>query len=183
MAKCQGKTAAGKPCSRNAPSGKRYCCAKHDPNNTDTIKRDWYENFLVAFNEFGMVTTACRHAKIGRTTFYDALKTDPAFAEEFRFIEEEVTEQLEAEAFRRAHDGVTKPTKFGDVKEYSDTLLIFLLKARRPEKYRERLDVRHSGRVGTTPKDTEPIESPDREGEVSRILSDAQAVAHGVGRN
>jgi hypothetical protein len=31
--------------------------------------------------------------------------------------------------------------------EYSDTLLIFLLKGARPEKYRERADVRHSGKI------------------------------------
>lgn len=31
--------------------------------------------------------------------------------------------------------------------EYSDTLMIFLLKGIRPEKYRERTDVRHSGKV------------------------------------
>lgn len=31
--------------------------------------------------------------------------------------------------------------------EYSDTLLIFLLKGARPEVYRERADVRHSGKI------------------------------------
>lgn len=183
MAKCKGKTAKGKDCNRNAPADSDYCCEKHDPNGSNTIKRDWYETFLTAFLEFGMVTTACRHAKIGRTTFYDAMKDDPEFAESFKFIEEEVTEQLEAEAFRRAHDGTTKPTQFGDVQVYSDTLLIFLLKARRPEKYRERVDVRHSGKIGTQPADTGDIQNPTREAEVARILDHAKALADGVGRN
>jgi hypothetical protein len=31
--------------------------------------------------------------------------------------------------------------------EYSDTLTIFLLKGIRPEKYRDRADVRHSGKI------------------------------------
>lgn len=33
----------------------------------------------------------------------------------------------------------------GSVQRYSDTLLIFLLKAAKPEKYRDRYDIRHSG--------------------------------------
>jgi hypothetical protein len=49
---------------------------------------------------------------------------------------------LEAEAFRRAVVGIEDMIGSGDNAEvvhflrYSDTLLIFLLKARRPEKYR-----------------------------------------------
>jgi len=37
----------------------------------------------------------------------------------------------------------------GCIKEYSDTLLIFLLKAHRPKKYRERYDVRIRKRLET----------------------------------
>ena len=49
----------------------------------------------------------------------------------------------EDEAVRRAHDGVDEPVFYqgkacGVVRKYSDTLLIFLLKGRRPEKYRDR---------------------------------------------
>lgn len=51
---------------------------------------------------------------------------------------------LEAEARRRAFKGVEKPVGWyqgvsgGTVREYSDNLLMFLLKAHRPEKYKER---------------------------------------------
>jgi hypothetical protein len=34
------------------------------------------------------------------------------------------------------------------VREYSDTLLMFVLKARRPETFRQRHDVTHAGTVG-----------------------------------
>jgi hypothetical protein len=49
--------------------------------------------------------------------------------------------RLEDEAVRRAYEGVERPVfqggkQVGVVREYSDTLLIFLLKALRPEKYR-----------------------------------------------
>jgi hypothetical protein len=49
------------------------------------------------------------------------------------------TDLLEDEALRRAEDGVAEPRFYegrlcGHVQKYSDTLLIFLLKARRPQK-------------------------------------------------
>ena len=50
---------------------------------------------------------------------------------------------LEDEAVRRAVDGVDEQVFYqgkacGVVRKYSDTLLIFLLKGRRPERYRDR---------------------------------------------
>jgi hypothetical protein len=65
---------------------------------------------------------------------------------------EMAADRLEEEAWRRAVDGVDEPVGFyrgkpsAWVKRYSDTLLIFLLKALRPEKYRERYE--HSGPEG-----------------------------------
>lgn len=62
---------------------------------------------------------------------------------------------MEREAYRRAVDGVEKGVYYkGDriatEHEYSDTLLIFMLKARAPEKYRENLKVDHSGSADVT---------------------------------
>ena len=34
-----------------------------------------------------------------------------------------------------------------EITEYSDTLLMFLLKAEKPEKYRDRREIKHSGNV------------------------------------
>lgn len=53
---------------------------------------------------------------------------------------------MEAEAWRRGKTGVLKPVyqggkKVGSVREYSDTLLIFMLKGTRPEKYRDRQQI------------------------------------------
>ncbi|MHC5536960.1 hypothetical protein ACYOEI_01645 [Singulisphaera rosea] len=52
---------------------------------------------------------------------------------------------LESEARRRALDGVEKPVfyrgqKCGAIREYSDALLMFLMKAARPERFRESYD-------------------------------------------
>jgi len=68
------------------------------------------------------------------------------------------TGSLELEARRRAQKGVLEPVyykgkKVGAVRKYSDTLLIFLLKAHRPDKYRD--NVRHE----VTGKDGSPIET------------------------
>lgn len=62
------------------------------------------------------------------------------------------TDALEAEARRRAVDGVPEPVfhqgkKCGTVKKYSDRMLEILLKGHRPEKFREKVDMNHSGRV------------------------------------
>ena len=59
-------------------------------------------------------------------------------------------DSLEAEAIRRATEGTLKPTGWhkgepgGYTREYSDILLIFLLKGMKPEKYQERVQVRGS---------------------------------------
>lgn len=110
--------------------------------------------FLRAFAEYGNVTTAARLAHVERRRVYDWQEQDDEFAVAYREAEIRATEMLEAEARRRAVEGVssTVPVIYqGRVIEtvteikYSDTLLIFLLKARAPEKYRERHDITSGG--------------------------------------
>lgn len=79
-----------------------------------------------------------------------------SYRERFFAADETATQVLEAEAFRRAKDGVEdfKLDRHGDrhpFVRYSDPLLMFLLKARRPERYRERFDHRVAGSVGAPP--------------------------------
>ncbi len=102
--------------------------------------------FLTAFRESCTVTQAAKQAGIARRTHYNWLKADPSYQAQFEDLEEEVTETHEREAMRRASEGTLKPVFYqgktcGEIREFSDTLLIFLLKARRPETYRERSDV------------------------------------------
>jgi hypothetical protein len=103
---------------------------------------------LAAFRKTGNVRLACEAAKVGRSSHYRWLNRDPAYREAFAVAKEEVADLLEAEAHRRAVEGVEKPVGWhkgkagGCVREYSDTLLIFLLKGLRPEKYRERVEMR-----------------------------------------
>lgn len=85
-------------------------------------------DFLKAFADTSMVTEAAKQVGVGRATVYRWRNEDPEFAEAWGEVEEAVTEDLETTAIRRAKEG-------------SDVLLIFLLKAHRPDKYRERLSI------------------------------------------
>jgi hypothetical protein len=101
----------------------------------------------------GTVAAACQAAGIGRRTAYDLRERDESFAAEWEDAIEAGTDVIEQEAFRRAVQGTERRiydkegNERGVERTYSDRLLELLLKARRPHKYRERVDVRHSGQV------------------------------------
>lgn len=82
---------------------------------------------LAAYARSGQVQAACAHAEVDRTTHYYWLKTDPAYVAAFADAQAQVGDMLEEEAVRRATEGEAP----------SDVLLIFLLKAAKPQKYRE----------------------------------------------
>lgn len=89
------------------------------------------------------VSAAAKKAGVPRSTAYDWYKADEEFAAAWDDAVEVAVDSLEKEAWRRARDGVLKPVyqkgeKVGQVREYSDQLMVTLLKAHRPEKYRER---------------------------------------------
>jgi hypothetical protein len=81
-----------------------------------------------------MVVEACKRCGISRSTAYRARQADEDFALAWADVEERTTEELEAVVMRRAIEG-------------SDTLAMFLLKARRPEKYRENVKIEHAGTI------------------------------------
>lgn len=104
--------------------------------------------FLVAFAVTGNVSAACRSAACDRRNVYRWLEHDERFSLEYRQAELSSEDVLEAAAFKRAVQGTQKQRGIYDrsgrrvetevVTEYSDVLLMFLLKARNPAKYRER---------------------------------------------
>lgn len=117
---------------------------KKKPGRVVQHKKARQRRFVSAFLETANVSRACKIAKIGRQTHYDWLSSDPEYAVAFREAEEHAADILEEEARRRAVEGVEEPTGWyqgspgGYVRRYSDTLLIFLLKGARPEKYADR---------------------------------------------
>ena len=115
--------------------------------------------FLESFARIGIVSTAAVEAGIARRTVYSWQEVDDEFAAAFRQAEIEATEAMEQEAYRRGVLGTEKPVyqggvKVGTVREFSDVLLIFMLKARNPGKYRER----HPG----ADADTVPLKTVDQ---------------------
>ena len=103
---------------------------------------DWTETFLTAIAEGAHVRLAAAMAKVHFTLPYKRRRTDDAFRAAMDEATELGTAALEDEAVRRAYHGVEEPVFYkgvqcGSVTKYSDKLLIFLLKARRPEMYRD----------------------------------------------
>ena len=100
--------------------------------------------------ETGNVSNSCYVAGITRPGAYKARKSDEAFAEAWDVAEEDAVQSLELEARRRAFDGVEKPVfhagvECGRINQYSDVLMMFLLKAHRPDTYRDRVSLDHGG--------------------------------------
>lgn len=119
------------------------------PHTSAQLKKRYIEERAKGLS----VTAAAEAAGIGRRTLYDWRKADPDFVAEEAEAFEAGIDVLEDEARRRAYEGVEKPVyqggeRVGKIREYSDTLLIFLLKGGRPDRYRERAEVKHSGSVG-----------------------------------
>ena len=99
--------------------------------------------FLAVYPGCGTIKAAAEAVKIDRRRHYEWLAADPEYVTAFEQAKEDAADTLEAEAIRRAVHGVEEPVGWhrgvagGTVTRYSDTLLIFLLKGLRPEKYRE----------------------------------------------
>lgn len=123
------------------------------------------ERFLKAFAKCGNISHAAEVTGVDRTSHYVWLK-DEAYKTAFENAKEQAVEVLEMEARRRSVLGIEKrkfhngePITYIDEngnrvpyieRLYSDLLLIFLLKANNPEKYRERHEVKHAGNVDVT---------------------------------
>lgn len=105
------------------------------------------ERFLEALAKTGNVTRAAKSAHTSTVTAYAARRLDPAFKAAWdEALDTAMDTVLEPEAIRRAVEGVERPVyqggeKIGTIREYSDTLLIFLLKGGRPARYREKHEV------------------------------------------
>lgn len=114
--------------------------------------------FLAAFAVCCTIRGAAAASRISRRCAHYWMRNDPNFAEAFADARETAFDLLEAEARRRALDGWDEPIygpgpdgagskQIGTIRKYSDALLMFLLKAARPERFRAGHDVRHSGTV------------------------------------
>lgn len=116
----------------------------------DVVPPEKQGAFLAALEQTGNVTRAAEHVGVDRRLFYRLREKDPTFAEAWQRALLIGIEALEDEARRRAFEGYNKPVfqqgaQVGTIREFSDTLAIFLLKGAKPDVYRERQDVNVSG--------------------------------------
>ena len=98
-----------------------------------TLKKDrprWHGPFIRMLRNTANVRVSCNAAGITRAGAYKARKRDSEFEAEWEEALDDACDILEFVARKRAF-------------ETSDTLLIFLLKAHRPELYADRLQVEH----------------------------------------
>ena len=124
---------------------------------TEKTRQRACEVFLAELAKRGNVSAAAELTGLARGTFYVWRDEDADFKVAWDEALETAIDAMELEARRRAVEGVEKPIvgrvgKDQDgiityVREYSDSLMTLLLKAHRPDKYRERQDVHHSGTV------------------------------------
>lgn len=131
--------------------------------------------FCAALAETGQVSKACTAVGISRQTAYGWREDLPAFAEAWDRASKISTSVLEDEAVRRANEGWDEPVyhqgvQCGTVRKYSDTLLIFSLKARDPAKYRE------NTRMELTGADGGPVEIDDKDAaaRIAKLMALAQ---------
>ncbi len=107
----------------------------------------WDEFFFQVSRHGGNVTRACEVTRVSRQAVWYRARTDEEFKRRLDEAKELGADFLEDEAVRRAFEGVEEPVGFymgvsNTVKvNYSDSLIQFLLKGLRPDKYKERAQV------------------------------------------
>jgi hypothetical protein len=113
---------AAKPATKRRASVTKVTPKKEPPDTS------WHARFLELLATSCNVTLSARGAGVERMTAYRHYELFPDFARAWDDAKDAAVEVLEAEAWQRA-------------RKQSDTLMIFLLKAHKPEKYREQFDL------------------------------------------
>lgn len=110
--------------------------AKSRNNKPGLDKREHKKaRFLQVFrNNGGKLFLTAELVGVNPNTVWEWRRDDHAFAERYNTALDATTDELEKECERRA-------------KKKSDLLMIFSLKGRRPEKYRDNVKLEHSGSV------------------------------------
>jgi hypothetical protein len=127
----------------------------------------WKDAFLSILGKTSNITAAARKAKVSRSRVYQERDSDMDFAAAWDEALESAIDDAESEAWRRAVKGNIKQRHYdkdgnllGTTREYSDTLLMFMLKSHRPERYRETVRGEFTGKDGG-PIRTENTQKPD----------------------
>jgi hypothetical protein len=132
---------------------------KRPPRNRST--HDQQKAFIAAFALSANLSAAAKAVKIERARHYDWIEFDEPYRRAFEAVQDQAAQTLEDEAVRRAYEGIRrpmyyrgKPVKTGGRRgrqvfevEYSDTLLLALLKRFRPALYRDKVVAEVTGSI------------------------------------
>lgn len=133
---------------------------------SETDEKAQKERYLRAIGAVGTLTAGCKAAKVSPNTVYKWREHD----EEFTFREQQAREscadELEASVIRRA-------------KGRSDVLAMFMLKAMRPEKYRENRSIEVSGPNGNPIQyqDVSKLDDDELDALIAELTARDQALA------
>jgi hypothetical protein len=97
---------------------------KRATQTTPKERRDWRPVFLEAYGRLGIISGACKVAKVGRTNVYTERVRNPGFAAAWDEVEQHGIDEVELAARMNALGG-------------NATMQMFLLKTRRRELYGE----------------------------------------------
>ena len=122
--------------------------------------------FLIALAATGNVTLSAQRAKLSHSAVYEWRRRLPKFAAAWAEAVEQGADMLEDAALERAIHGVAAPVLYqgavvATTRKYSDRLLMFLLQAWRPEKYRDRGASARGEAKPVTPVITVSLYDPD----------------------
>jgi hypothetical protein len=109
------------------------------------LRHLWTDAFLAHLAETGILSDAAAAAGVDRSNVFRRRQDDPEFAQAVEQAIDMAADKLEAEARRRALEGVEEPVYqggqlVGTKRVYSDSLLALLLKGRRKKVFAERIE-------------------------------------------
>lgn len=120
----------------------------------DTFTQPKKRAFLAAYAKSGNISAACRAAEIERRTYYVWVEHDEEFAAAAKLAYLDAGDYLEMVALERATVGAPTTKEVWENGELtrrevsraaSDTMLAMMLNGAKPEKYKQRAEVHHTG--------------------------------------
>lgn len=145
-------------------------------HKTDATAARQIEIFFDTLAATDHVRKAVSASGLARRTVYAWRDSDPEFAQRWTDAREAYVDRLEAEAYRRAVEGIDKGVwhqgqQVGLEKQYSDSLLLAMLRAKRSREYGDKSKFEVSGPEGA------PLQVTESPFTIGRRLAFALAVA------
>ncbi len=120
---------------------------------TENSTEKRYSLFLAELAKTGQVAASAKAAGVDRSNAYQRRLRNPTFAQRWDDAIESFADAVEAEAFRRAVTGITKGiwwqgARVGEEQQWSDSLLLAMLRAKRSREYGDKSKVEVTGAEG-----------------------------------